>query len=295
MSKSKRLIFFGTEDFSVPSLEKLISGGWNVVAVVTKPNRRSGRGLKIRSPKVKNLAKKAGIKIFQPEKLADISDDIKKLKPEFGILVAYGQIIPDYVLDIFPGGIINVHPSLLPKYRGPSPIETAILNGDKQSGVSLMRLTAKMDEGPVYSQKRIDIPPDVEADSFSRYLAQQGAELLIDNLEPIFQGWLTPKPQMDADASYSKLLKKEDGIMDFGKPAVQLEREIRAYAGWPKSRAKIDGHEVIVTKAHIVKEEDDGNLVLKCHPGYLDIIELIAPSGRKISGSEFLRGYRQNT
>ncbi len=295
MSKSKKLIFFGTEDFSVPSLEKLLSGGWNVQAVVTKPDSRSGRGLKIQPPKVKEIAKEADIKVYQPEKLADITVDIEKLKPDFGVLVAYGKIIPRVALNIFPGGIINLHPSLLPKYRGPSPIETAILNGDSEAGVSLMRLSEKMDEGPVYSQRRVRIPPGIDAGSFSNYLAEVGAELLEERLDAIIQGWLTPKPQIEAEATYSKLLKKEDGNVDFGKPAEQLELEVRAYARWPKSSANIYGRKVIVTKVRVVETEKDGKLVIKCRPGWLEILELIAPSGRTVTGSEFLRGYPQNT
>ncbi|MBI2285200.1 hypothetical protein HYU82_00005, partial [Candidatus Saccharibacteria bacterium] len=122
-------------------------------------------------------------------------------------------------------------------------------------------------------------------------LSETGAELLIENLEAILEGWLTPKPQFDADATYSKLLKKEDGVIDFGQPAEALERQVRAFAGWPKSQAKVNGQDVIITKARIAKDEGDGSLVTKCYPGWLEILELVGPSGKTMSGADFLRGY----
>src|SRR5665213_119654 len=160
MSKLSNLVFFGTENFSAPALEKLIAGGWPVLAAVTKPDARGGRGQKLIVPKVKQIADKHNIPVLQPEKFSEINAKIAELKPELGVLVAYGKIIPQGTIDLFPGGIINVHPSLLPKYRGPAPIEAPILNGDKETGISLMRLSAGMDEGPVYEQKRVALNGD---------------------------------------------------------------------------------------------------------------------------------------
>src|SRR5262249_33361714 len=140
MSKSKPLIFFGTEDFSVPALEALLAAGWPVSLVVTKPDSPAGRGQKINMPKVKTLASKNNIKVVQPADLADIKAYLEALKPDLGVLVAYGKLIPDAILHLFRGEIINLHPSLLPKYRGPAPIEAAILNGDKETGLSIIRL-----------------------------------------------------------------------------------------------------------------------------------------------------------
>lgn len=293
MSKSKRLVFFGTEDFSVPTLEKLIQDGWNIAAVVTKPDSRGGRGQKLITPKVKELAKKHGINVLQPAKVDEINNAIAKIKPDFGILVAYGKIIPQSTIDLFPGGIINVHPSLLPKYRGPSPIEAAILNGDTETGVSLMRLSAGMDEGPVYEQKLIALTgTETKPDLYDR-LAKEGAGFLADKLEAIAEGWLTPKPQTDSQATYTKLLKKEDGRMEFNRPAEEIERQIRAYIGWPKSPAKLFDQDVIITKARVAHDENDGKLVIKCQPGYLDIVELIGPSGKTMQSADFLRGYKK--
>lgn len=293
MKASKRVIFFGTEDFSVPSLQKLLDTGWSVLVVVTKPDSPSGRGQKISPPKVKEIAQKHGITVLQPQKVDEINNAIAKLKPDLGVLVAYGKIIPQSTIDLFPGGIVNAHPSLLPKYRGPSPIEAAILNGDKETGVSLMRLTAGMDEGAVYDQKRVDLKGSENRPELYKQLAELSADYLLGKLEAIAEGWLMPKPQIDAEATYTKLLKKEDSVMDFGLPADVLERQVRAYAGWPKSQAKIHGQDVIVTKARMAKDEKDGDLVIRCSPGYLEILELIAPSGRRVSGADFLRGYQK--
>lgn len=290
MNRSSKLVFFGTEDFSIPTLRRLIAGGWNIVVAITKPDSRAGRGRKLQEPPVKVMAKTAGLKLFQPEKLADIHSELSALQPDFGILASYGKIIPQAILDIFPGGIINIHPSLLPKYRGPSPIETAILNGDKTTGISLMRLTAGMDEGPVYAQAKVVIPPSAEA-SFSAYLAEAGADFLISKLPAIVDGTLKPTPQDDSRATYTKLLKKEDGVLGWHRPAIELERQVRAFSRWPKSRTNISGHDVIVTRARVVGGEKEGALVIKCRPGYLEIIELIGPSGRRMSGADFLHGY----
>jgi methionyl-tRNA formyltransferase len=291
MQPSKKLVFFGTEDFSVLALQRLIEAGWPILAVVTKPDSPSGRGQRITSPKVVAVAKKAEVKILQPEKLSDIKKELVELKPDMGILVAYGRLLPQEVIDIFPDGIVNLHPSMLPKYRGPSPIEAAILNGDTDTGISLMRLTAGMDEGPVYDQKRVSLKGDEDRLVLYKALAELGADFLLERLEPIAKGWLTPKPQIEADASYTKLINKDDGRLNFHKPAEMLERQIRAYAGWPRSRAAIHGQEIIATKARVAKVKSDGKLVIECNPGYLEIEELIAPSGKSITGADFLRGY----
>lgn len=290
---SPKLVFFGTEDFSLPVLRRLIIGGWNVVCVVTKPDTKAGRGRQLKQPAVKAVAEAAGLKLLQPARPADIYSELANIKATHGVLSAYGKIIPQTVLDLFPGGIINIHPSLLPKYRGPSPIETAILNGDKTTGISLMRLSAGMDEGPVYAQEQIDLPKDIDARSFSAYLAEKAADFLLEKLAAIVDGSLPPKPQDNRKATYTKLLKKEDGIINWHKPATELERQVRAFAKWPRSRAHVFGHEIIITKARVVSGEKAGALVIKCRPGWLEIMELIAPSGRSINGEEFIRGYRK--
>jgi methionyl-tRNA formyltransferase len=209
-------------------------------------------------------------------------------------LVAYGKIIPKRIIDIFPHGIINIHPSLLPKYRGPTPIEQAILDGASKTGVSLMQLAPEMDAGPVFTQEEIALKGTESKEELAEQLLQTGAKLLAANIHAILDGSLKPTSQDDSDATYTQLIKKQDGLVEWNKPAEQLEREVRAYLGWPKSRAEIFGHETIVTKARVAKDHEDGGLVIQCKPGWLEIQELTAPSGRTISGTEFLRGYAKS-
>lgn len=291
MSKSKRLVFFGTEDFSVPALKSLLSEGWNIVAVITKPDYKAGRGQRLKQPPVKDAATEAGIKVLQPAKLIDIYKQLTALGAEGGILVSYGKIIPQKILDIFPSGIINVHPSLLPKYRGPSPIEAAILNGDKETGISLMKLSAGMDEGPVYAQEVVTLTGNEDRLTLSTRLSHKGAVLLTSHLEEILNGRLEPATQNDSKATYTQLLTKEDGNVSWDEPADIIERKVRAFVGFPKSRAKILGQNVIITRARVAKAGGDGSLVMKCLNSWLEVQELIAPSGRNITGAEFLRGY----
>jgi methionyl-tRNA formyltransferase len=265
MSKSK-LVFFGNQKLATgvqtdaPLQPALTDAGYQIVSSVT----------------------------------GDIPDDLADSEAEAAVLVAYGQIIPQAVIDLFPKGIINIHPSLLPLYRGPTPIEAAILDGAKETGVSLMRLSAKMDAGPVYVQQRLPLTGSETKQELAGQLLRIGQKLLLEHLPAILEGWQTPKPQNDSNASYTKLLKKDDGKIDWQKPADQIERQVRAYAGWPRSQAKIFDKEVIITKARLAKDKKDGKLVIKCQPGYLEVEELIAPSGRTMSGADFIRGYNKN-
>lgn len=293
MTMSKPLVFFGTEDFSLQSLQALLDAGWNVVAVVTKPDTRRGRGQNLEVPKVKRLAEAHGVAVFQPQDVKDINSQLGALGAEHAVLVAYGKIIPASTIDIFPGGIINVHPSLLPRYRGPSPIEAAILNGDKQTGISLMRLTPEMDAGPLYYQLPFPLNGKEDRLTLSAELAKKGAEVLISKLPAIVGGDLLSQPQDDSGVTYTRLLNKEDGTTDWQEPAQLLERKVRASLGFPKLKGTVMGHQVVVNKTRVAISHADGNLVIKCRPGWLEIIELTAPSGRIISGAEFLRGYKK--
>ena len=292
MKKSDRLVFFGTEDFSAASLERLIDDGWQFEAVITKPDFKKGRGQHLFSPRVKDIAQAAGFEVWQPDSIADIKERLRSLNPQMGVLVAYGKIIPNEIIAIFPKGILNLHPSLLPLYRGPSPIEAAILNGDKVTGVSLMKLSPQMDAGPVYAQDKVKLNGTEDRLSLYERLAQRGASFLAANLEAILEGEIVARAQDDAKATYTQLLTKADGLVDWRKPAETIEREIRAYLGYPKSRTSINGHEIIITKARPASSETDGALLKSCGEGYLEILELVGPSGRTMSGADFTRGHR---
>jgi len=287
----KPLVFFGTEDFSLPALQALIEKGWPVSAVVTKPDTKRGRGQLLASPAVKNLAESNGIEILQPEKMADTAGRLAQIGADWAVLVSYGKIIPADIIDIFKGGIINIHPSLLPKYRGPSPIEAAILNGDSRTGVSLMKLTPKMDAGGVYVQQTVELSGSETKPELYDRLSQMGAALLIDNLEEIIGGRLEAIEQNEAEASYTKLLAKSDGDIDWTDKAVDIERKIRAFQGYPKTRALVFDQPVIILKARVANSLSGGELVMQCGDGFIEIQELIAPSGRTMSGGDFKRGY----
>lgn len=299
MSKSKKLIFFGNERLATsvsttaPTLRALIATGYEIEAVIANhedPISRQKRGLEIGS-----LAHSHGIPVILPGKDIPLLTKLKNHQAEAAVLVAFGKIIPKEVIDFFPKGIINIHPSLLPKYRGPTPIESAILDGVKETGASLMKLDVKMDTGPIYAQRRLKLLGNETKQELSDKLLSLGAELLISELPQILDGSKKPVSQNDKVATYTKLIQKDYGQVDFQKPALLLEREVRAYAGWPQSLARIFGHDIIITKTQVVTSKTDGALVVACQPGWLEIQELKAPSGKTMSGSEFLRGYSKRS
>jgi methionyl-tRNA formyltransferase len=289
---SAKIIFFGTEEFSLAALTGLIEAGYNIAAVVTKPDSKKGRGQQLTPPSVKVLAIRHNIPVWQPIKLTDIADDIQTMGQVTGILVSYGKIIPQSIIDLFTPGIINVHPSLLPKYRGPSPIESAIMNGDKTTGVTIMQLSAQMDAGPIYSARQYPLVGSETQPHLYIALATFGVKLLLETLPSVLDRSLRPTLQDDSKAVYCQLLKKSDAHLDLNvMTASQAERAIRAHLDYPKSKLTLLKHECTILKAHVSPIQKN-HLDIKCQDGmYLCIDELIAPSGRKMSVSAFIRGY----
>ena len=295
MKTSDQLVFFGTEAFSAPSLEALISHGFNVVAVVTKPDTQRGRGRAVTEPLVKTIAQRYDIPVFQPHKLSELESELKKMSPIAGVLVAYGKIIPKSILDVFTPGIINIHPSKLPRYRGPAPIEAAIKNGDTETAISIMQLTAGMDEGPIYLQQPVPLDNRrVTRPELYKQLAEQGAELLVATLPGILDGTIEPKQQQTDGVSYTTLISKQDGNANpITETATDIERKTRAHLGFPKTRITFKDNDVIITSAKVVDHFIENELVLLCkNDSYLLVESLIAPSGKSMSGSAFLRGLR---
>lgn len=289
---SKTIVFFGTEDFSVPSLQALIDSGYRVSAVVTKPDSKQGRGQRLTPPIIKTIAQNHDIKVLQPSNLIDIKDDLTNLGNATGVLVSYGKIVPKQIIDLFSPGIVNVHPSLLPKYRGPSPIESAILNGDDKTGVTIMKLSEKMDAGPIYSQKEIRLDQTETGPQLSNKLAEIGSQELVKILPIIIDGSLPPVPQIEEDASYCKLLQKSDSILDPDQyTAADAERRVRALLAFPKTKYVLNGYDVIITKAHVINTPSMPTDVRFKDGLYLSIDELIAPSGRTMSAQDFINGY----
>ena len=286
------IVFFGTDDFSLTALTALIEASYSVVAVITKPDSKQGRGHKSTPSVVKVLATSHNIPVWQPEKISDITASIQALDNPIGVLSSYGKIIPKSTIDLFHPGIINIHPSLLPKYRGPTPIETTISNGDEQTGVSIMQLAAGMDNGPIYTSRIHPLTGKETSLELYHALADIGANLLLETLPKIIEESLSPFEQNEQEATYSHLLKKEDSWL---KPkevsAAEAERLVRAHLIFPKTKMVFDQNVVIITKAH-ASTRPLSKIDIQCSDGnYLTIDELIAPSGRRMSASDFERGY----
>lgn len=294
---SKTLIFFGNERLSTgfepngaPTLQALIDNGYNVKAVVSNYTRGTSR--KARKLEVQEVAERHGIPVLLPQELRDIKEALMAYGAEAAVLVAYGKMVPQDIIDIFPKGIVNIHPSLLPHYRGSTPIETAILDGVSETGVSLMKLVKAMDAGPTWAQEKVQLRGDETKQELTEKLLETGKNMLVQHLPDILEGTLQPQPQDEPAATYTRLLTKADGVLDpQNKTAEQLEREIRAFATWPKSRTTIHGKDIIVTKAHVTTSGDEQSLVISCaHETKLEILELVAPSGKAMDANSFLRG-----
>jgi methionyl-tRNA formyltransferase len=295
-----RLVFFGTDAFSVPSLIRLLAEDWPIVAVVTKPDSQTGRGRVLTQPAVKRLAAAKGIPVLQPTAVAQIKGDLERLKPTVGIVVAYGKIIPISILELFPQGLINVHASLLPKYRGSSPIEAAIINGDDRTGVTLMQIDHGMDTGPTYASSTFQLAGNETKPDLYERLAEMGAELLATRLRSILDDALVPLPQDNSQAVKVAMIKKLDGAIDWSKPATTIEREIRAHLGWPGSFTSLLGCDMTITEAHVLPRSgkagqpyktSSAELAVYCGHDSL-VLDRVKPAGkREMTGSEFLAGH----
>lgn len=289
---SAKIIFFGTEDFSLTALTGLIEGGYDIAAVVTKPDSKRGRGQVLTAPSVKVLAQRHNIPVWQPANLTDIADNIRALQPVTGVLVSYGKIVPQAIIDLFTPGIINVHPSLLPKYRGPSPIESAILNGDASTGVSIMQLSRAMDAGPVYAVKNHPLQGTETQAELYHTLAVIGTDLLLETLPAILDHSLTPTEQDDTKAIYCSLLSKSDALLDPATlTATDAERRVRAYLAYPKARIIHGDATLIITKAHVSPTKNTPLDIQFKDGAFLVIDELTSPTGRRMDAGAYLRGH----
>ena len=299
----KRIVFMGSPDFSIPTLSGLIKN-YDVVGVVTQPDRPAGRGKKLKSPPVKELTLEESIPIIQPKQLKDegVFEKIKRWAPDIIVVVAFGQILRTNILELPTYGCINVHASLLPRWRGAAPIQAAIYHGDSETGVTIMKMDSGIDTGPILSQRSIEIYPGESAESLSERLSILGSGLLIETLNGYLEGAIIPHTQESENATYAPMIKKEDGKLDFHKSAVELERQIRAYYPWPGSFIKLD-----VDRIKIINAKPEMSLNYK--PGEMGIYEsfpvvgtthgalllqTVQPEGKKqMSGDVFLRGYRK--
>lgn len=247
-----RVLFAGTSSLAVPSLEK-IARAIDVAGVLTSPDQPAGRGRACVPSPVKEAALSLGLQLFQPARLdAAFIDEVRALAPDLLVVAAYGRIFRPAFLDIFPLGGINLHPSLLPRFRGPSPVTAAILAGDLETGVTVQRIALKFDTGDILAQERHLLHGDETTSSLSETLAARGAELMASVLAAFAAGKPpTPMAQREEDASYCHPLRKEDGLVDWGEPAVLLERKIRAYDPWPRAATTLNGELLLLLKSHV--------------------------------------------
>lgn len=247
------LIFLGTPEFGSNILEKLVESGFKPSLVITSPDKPVGRKKVITSPPVKEKAQEYGIKVLQPERIEDCFDEIKKTEPDLMITASYGQLIPKKILDIPKKGALNVHPSLLPKYRGSSPVQAALLRGEKETGITIILMDEKMDHGKIVSQSKFEIPEKSTLESLKKELSDRGAELLIETIPKWMEGKIEASAQDDSSATYTKKIKKEDGKINWQNTAEEIERKIRAFYPWPGAFTKAEVEEGTEKKIKILK------------------------------------------
>jgi methionyl-tRNA formyltransferase len=319
---SKKILFFGNERIATgvttraPTFLRLIEEGYEIAALVLAQNPQA-HSRALRETEIVHLAEGHNVPILYLQKLSESVDQIRAFNASAAVLVAYGKIVPQSVIDSFPRGIINLHPSLLPLHRGSTPLESVMLEGDQVTGVSLMQLSSKMDAGPVFAQVKLPLNGRETKQALADELLQQGSRLMIKSLPHILDGSLLAEPQK-GEPTYDSLIKKNDGILDWSKTATDLEREVRAYLSWPKSSFMLGETKIVVTESHVEgsdnawiqtkgwsqnNQSNQGKtgLIVEINPRTLGfqtakdilMIDRLIPSGRKeMSVDAFLSGYR---
>lgn len=299
-----RVIFMGTPDFSVGTLEALIQAGHQVVLAVTQPDKPKGRGGKMQFPPVKETALERGIPVFQPRKVREPEniEELRKYQADVIVVVAFGQILPREILELTPYGCINVHASLLPSYRGAAPIQWAVINGEKVSGVTTMQMDEGLDTGDMLLKTEVPLEPKETGGSLHDKLAAAGASLCVRTLKALEEGTVTPKKQGESPTAYASMLKKEMGEIFWEAPAISIERLIRglnpwpsAYTGWQDKTMKIWEAEVLEEDSvqepgTVVRVDKDGFLV-QTGKGLLKVTALQIPGKKRMEADAFLRGY----
>jgi len=298
------LIFCGTPRFAVPTLEKLVDAGFRVHLVVTQPDRPKGRGLELVQSPVKESALKLNLPITQPDRIKtndEFRAQLTALRPDAIIVVGYGRIIPQWMLDLPTLGNINLHASLLPKYRGAAPIQWAIANGETITGVTTMRIDAGLDTGDILQQQELAIAPEDTAETLAPRLAAIGADLMVETLRGLQAGTIQLRPQDHSQATLAPILKKEDGLIDFSHPASDISNRIRAFQPWPGAYTKFRGKTLQLMKARPATDalppaelrvEADRLLVGCAHNTSLELLEIQLEGKKRSPAGDFIRGYR---
>lgn len=296
-----RIIFMGTPDFACPTLQRLIERGENLVAVVTQPDRPKGRGQKLMPPPVKELAEKSGIPVYQPPKVRDpeFVEIIRGLRPDLIVVVAFGQILPKALLEVPAHGCINVHASLLPRYRGAAPLNWCIINGETETGVTTMLMDVGLDTGDMLLTRKIALDENEDILSLHDRMATMGADLLAETLDSLAAGGVVPQPQNNADSCYAPMLKKEDGIINWHDDARVIHNLVRGLAVWPGACTTIGDQTLKIYRTRVGDGSGEPGTVLQaakdtfevaCRSGSLFLQELQLAGKKRLDCASFLAG-----
>lgn len=296
-----RTIFMGTPEFACPTLQKLIDRNENILAVITQPDRPKGRGQKLMPPPVKELALANSIPVYQPVKVRDpeFVEIIREMKPDVIVVVAFGQILPKSLLDIPPMGCINVHASLLPRYRGAAPLNWCLIDGESETGVTTMLMDVGLDTGPMLLKRATPLDENEDIVSLHDRMSVMGAELLGETLDGVVNGTIKPEQQDDALTCYASMLKKEHGLINWQRPAVEIHNQIRGLAVWPCAYTFLDGQVIKIFRSHVgqgsgpagtVLPSAKGVLEVACQSGSLFIDEMQLSGKKRLDSASFLSG-----
>jgi methionyl-tRNA formyltransferase len=298
-----RIVFAGTPEFAVPPLAMLLDGSHDIAAVYTQPDRPAGRGRKPTASPVKQLAEKHGVPVFQPTSLKDPAEQerLRSLTPDLLLVAAYGLILPKAVLDIPRLGCINIHASLLPRWRGAAPIQRAILAGDELTGITIMRIEPRLDAGPMLHKKSCRIGESETAGELHDRLSRLGAEAFEEILPSLESGAVQAEPQDESQATYAAKLEKDEAPLDWSKPAIELERQVRAFNPWPVAETGYGEATLRIWRAKALDEpvtaepgavlDRDKTLDVATGRGALRLLEVQQPGGKRISAQDFLNAY----
>lgn len=306
MSSSLKLVFCGTPAFAVPTLEKLVEAGFAVPLVVTQPDRPKGRGMELALSPVKQAALRQGLQVGQPDKIKnnqEFREQLATLDPDAVIVVGYGRIIPQWMIDLPPMGNLNLHGSLLPKYRGAAPIQWAIARGETLTGVTTMRIDAGLDTGDILLQKEIPIASEDTAVTLAPRMAAIGADLMVETLHGLSAGAVHPRPQDHSRATLAPILKKEDGRIDFQLNAQEILSRLRGFQPWPGAYTSFRGKNLHIWTAEPVARAvavsevlvENGRLIVGCGSGALQVLEVQLEGKKRMAAADFVHGYQPRT